>query len=96
MCCQPKGIVSNLGSGKTWVKWWVKTPRINPIRRVRVDVEEQIYPTLQSDWIGSYISSCLRIVVSEVIVVEPCFRVVVLARIYSDTSPPKKAFFYPL
>jgi len=32
-----------------------------------------------------------------VIVVEACFWVVVLARIYSDTSPPKEAsFFTPL
>jgi hypothetical protein len=31
----------------------------------------------------------------EVVVMEPCFRVIVLARIYSDTSPPKRASFLP-
>ena len=37
----------------------------------------------------------LRIVVPEVIVMETYFLIEVLARIYSDTSPPKKASFLP-
>jgi hypothetical protein len=39
----------------------------------------------------------LGIVVPEVIVMQPCLLVIILARIYSDTSPPKKgSFFTPL
>ena len=37
----------------------------------------------------------MGVVVAEVVVMESCFLIIILARIYSDTSPPKRASFLP-
>jgi hypothetical protein len=58
-----------------------------------IDITEQIYPSFQPNWIGGDVSASLRVVVAEVIVMETRLSVIVLARIYSDTSPPKEASF---
>jgi hypothetical protein len=73
----------------------VQPPRIYQIDGIALDINKQINPPLQPYGIGSYISPGLRIVISEVVVMQSCFLVVVLARKYSDTSPPKKACFLP-
>jgi hypothetical protein len=63
---------------------------------VILDICKQINPPFQSNWIGGDVSSRLGVVVAEVVVMETGLLVVVLTRIYSDTSPPKKACFLPL
>jgi len=56
----------------------------------------QMNPNHQPNRVWSHVSPGRWIVIPEVVVMESSLRIVVLARIYSDTSPPKKAVFYPL
>ena len=86
-------VLTRVYDTKEW--WWVKSPRIHPIHRIRGNVRKQIDPPLQFDGIGGDVSAGLGVVVSEVVVMESCLLVVVLARIYSDTSPPIEACFLP-
>jgi len=84
--------------GSNWSRYRLcqQSVRIDQINGIIQHVSKQIYPSFQANRIGGDVSSGLGVVVAEVIVMESCFWVVVLARIYSDTSPPKRASFLHL
>jgi hypothetical protein len=57
-----------------------KSKWVRSIQRSISHIRKQINPPLQPNWIGGDVSAGLRVVISEVVVMEACFWVVVLAR----------------
>jgi hypothetical protein len=64
--------------------------RIAKAQRVKVRVRERIDPAREPNRIALNVSARLRIVVAEVVVVEPRLGVEVLARQYSDRPLPER------
>ncbi len=67
-------------NSSTFKEKTVQPEQINQVQRVICHIRKQINPALQPNWIRGDVSSGLGVVVAEVVVMESCFLVVVLAR----------------